>query len=115
MGAPTKYRPEYDEQARNLCLLGATDKELAVFFGVQESTINNWKLEHKTFLESIKEAKEGADAKVANSLYEKALAGDTTAMIFWLKNRRKQHWRDKQEVENTGEQKLIIETRKRAN
>lgn len=32
IGRPTKYRPEFAEQARKLCLLGATDKELADFF-----------------------------------------------------------------------------------
>jgi hypothetical protein len=31
-GRPTKYKEEYNEQAYKLCLLGATDKELADFF-----------------------------------------------------------------------------------
>ena len=34
-----------------------------------------------------------ADSRVAAKLYEKALQGDTTAAIFWLKAR--QHWRDR--------------------
>src|SRR5690606_9591061 len=71
-GRPTDYRPEYCELARNYCLLGAKDTELAVFFGVSESTLNLWKKEHPEFSESIKEGKEEADARVAQSLYHRA-------------------------------------------
>ena len=54
-GVKSTYKPEYAEQARKLCLLGATDKELADFFGCNEATINNWKARRPDFLESIKE------------------------------------------------------------
>lgn len=33
-GRPSGYKPEYAEQARKLCLLGATDQEIADFFEV---------------------------------------------------------------------------------
>jgi hypothetical protein len=72
VGRPSLYQLAYAEQARKLCLLGATDAELADFFGVQESTINNWKLDHPEFLESVKEGKELADANVADRLYQRA-------------------------------------------
>ena len=72
-GRPTEYRPEYNEQARKLCLLGATDAQLADFFGVSETTINNWKLAHPEFLESLKAGKEKADALVAHALYHRAI------------------------------------------
>lgn len=36
-GRPTKYKKEYDDQAFKLCLLGATDKEIADFFEVNRS------------------------------------------------------------------------------
>lgn len=127
-GRPSRYKQDYDEQARKLCLLGATDKELADFFGVAESTLNLWKIKHKTFSESLKKGKSVADANVASRLYERALgfehdseeikvislgpAGsmiervpirkiyppDVTAAIFWLKNRQSSKWRDKQEA-----------------
>lgn len=42
-GRPTKYKEEYTAQARKLCLLGHTDKDLADFFEVTFQTINNWK------------------------------------------------------------------------
>lgn len=127
-GRPTDYREGYNEQARKLCLLGHTDAELARYFEVEESTINNWKIAHPQFLESIKEGKENADANVSASLYHRALGyshpdveikvldgtiakvevikhypPDPTSAIFWLKNRQPKKWRDKQEVEHSGE------------
>ena len=71
-GQPTKYDSKYAEQAYKLCLLGHTDKELADFFEVDESTINNWKNAHPEFFESIKAGKEVADAEIAVSLYHRA-------------------------------------------
>lgn len=127
-GRPTLYKPEYDKQAHDHCLLGATDAELAKFFDVSESTLNLWKVEHPKFSEAIKAGKGEADEKVAASLYHRALgyshdaekifldkAGqivradyvehyppDPTSMIFWLKNRQKDKWRDKSDHEVTG-------------
>lgn len=125
-GQPTRYRKEFAEQARKLCLLGATDAELAGFFEVSVATINNWKLAHKEFLESIKRGKELADAEIASKLYHRASGyshpevdirvvdgqivqtplvkhypPDTPAAIFWLKNRQRGKWRDKVDVDNT--------------
>lgn len=129
-GRPTKYKPEYDEQAYKLCLLGHTDEELASFFEVHVSTIYEWKLTHESFSESIKKGKEFADVDVAQSLYKRAtgmtltkqvfkgeslvevedeIAPDTTAMIFWLKNRQPKKWRDKQVTEHEGG--ITVETK----
>ena len=127
-GRPTLYKVEYDDQAYKYCLLGATDATLATFFSVNEDTVHEWKKVHASFSESIKAGKEVADAKVADSLYNRAMGythddvdlkmfqgeiistpikkhypPDTTAAIFWLKNRQKANWRDKSEVEHSGE------------
>lgn len=72
-GQPTKYRPEYCKLALNYCLLRATDKDLGRFLGVDESTINNWKIAHPEFLESINAGKEEADAEVASALKHRAM------------------------------------------
>lgn len=127
-GRPTSYKPEYVKQAAKLAKLGATDIEIADFFGVAEATLNNWKNSQPGFLESLKVAKEEADQRVERSLYRRALGfeheavkifcskdgevtqvpyrevvpPDTTACIFWLKNRKKDQWRDKQDLEHTG-------------
>lgn len=126
MARPTLYRPEYAEQAYKLCLLGATDTEMADIFGVEESTLNNWKNAHPEFLESITRGKTIADANVAEKLYHRALGyshpevhvssyegaitltplvkhypPDTPAASLWLRNRQSRKWRDKTEQENT--------------
>ncbi|MHB8916547.1 MAG: helix-turn-helix domain-containing protein [Desulfocucumaceae bacterium] len=127
-GRPTKYRPEFTEQAYKLCLLGATDREMADFFEVNEDTLNEWKKVHPEFSESLKKGKEQADAVVASKLYHRAIGyehedtqfatfqgeitdretyikhypPDTTAAIFWLKNRQSAKWRDTQNMELTG-------------
>lgn len=127
-GRPSRYKEEYNEQARKLCRLGATDKELAEFFGVAVSTVNLWKQKYPEFSESLKEGKQLADAEVAEKLYQRAtgyshpeddirvVSGeivitptikhyppDTTAAIFWLKNRRPDLWRDKPDGEQGDE------------
>lgn len=131
VGRPTEYKPEFVEQAEKLCMLGATDDEMADFFGVHRSTIYRWKIEYPEFCDAIKTAKEIADERVERSLYQKATGynykeeqafkikveqykeevevvdverhqpADTTAAIFWLKNRRKNEWRDKQEIDHS--------------
>lgn len=125
MARPTEYRQEYAEQARKLCLLGYTDKQLADFFEVNESTITRWKQKYPEFRTSIKKGKVVADAQVVDSLYNRALGmeveevevrgdgddeikrvtkkyipPDTTAQIFWLKNRQPELWREKSTVAN---------------
>jgi DNA-binding XRE family transcriptional regulator len=102
MARPTDYREEYCVKAFGFSLLGYTDAQLAKYFNVSEQTLNTWKKKHPEFLESLKAGKDEADSAVVNALYEKAKAGDTTAMIFWLKNRQRFAWRDKQQHEVTG-------------
>lgn len=126
-GRPSKYKPEFAKQAAKLCALGATDAQLADFFVVSVSTINLWKVEHPGFSESIKLPKAEADDRIEQSLYQRAMgyehdevdirvvAGavvqtpirkyyppDTTAAIFWLKNRKPSEWRETKAVELTG-------------
>jgi hypothetical protein len=72
-GRPTNYKAEYSAQVEKLCRLGATDKEIADFFGVSEVTINAWKKAHPQFLMSIKSGKMLADANVADRLYQRAM------------------------------------------
>lgn len=72
-GRPSLYKPEYADLAFKFALLGANDEKLASFFNVCEATLNNWKLEHPEFLESLTRGKDRADAEVAHSLYHRAL------------------------------------------
>ncbi len=125
-GRPTKYREEFAEQARKLCLLGLTDAGLADFFGVDEATINRWKRAHADFCASISAGKMAADSDVADSLYRSAVGGhfvteerpvaegegsgavvrplrrqvppSVQAQSLWLRNRQPHLWRDRVEV-----------------
>ena len=129
MGRPSSYKAAYAKQAAHLAQLGATDQEVADFFEVDVRTIYRWKHDHDKFCQALKVGKDIADERVERSLYQRAIgyeqdevkifmpanaekpvyasfrakvAPDTTAAIFWLKNRRSQAWRDKQEVEHSG-------------
>lgn len=141
-GRPSKYKPEYAEMARKVSLLGTTNQQLADFFEVGIATIDRWLAEHRDFRCAVKEGREIADAKVADSLFRRATgyehleddiravngeivitptvkryAPDTTAAIFWLKNRQREQWRDKQEVEhsvNDDTAALILAARRRS-
>jgi hypothetical protein len=130
-GAPTKYKREYNAQVEKLCKLGATDAEIAEFFDVCEATVNNWKIKEPQFLESLKRGKMLADMNVAESLYKKAngyerngvkvfqhqgnpvivpyiehYPPDTAAIMAWLNNRRPKQFRNKHEIEHSGELKV---------
>jgi len=98
---PVKIEDVNLEQVEIIASLGLTDEEIAVILGISPRTLNYWK-KHPAFLQALKRGKLKADFQITKSLYEKAKAGDTTAMIFWLKNRRPDLWRDKQHVEHSG-------------
>lgn len=127
VGRPSAYKPEYCDRAYEYALLGATDVEMAGFFGVIPQTFYNWQDQHPEFLEALMAGKHIADAKVAKSLYQRAIgyehpeddirvvggqievtptikryAPDTAAATLWLKNRQSSKWRDKVEVDHSG-------------
>ena len=101
-----------------MCELGATDNDVAEALGVHTATLYRWRNEHPTFRESLKVGKDAPDDRVEMALYRKAVGytheavkifqfqgqelivpytevvqPDTTAAIFWLKNRRPEQWR----------------------
>lgn len=110
---------------------GLTEEQIAKNIGISRQSLWKWKEKEVDILNALKKGKEVVDIEVENALLKRALGytvtlkeqkvdkdgcvhdlvkdvhvpGDTTAQIFWLKNRRKQQWRDKVEYENTGENK----------
>lgn len=72
-GAKSKYREEFNEQARKLTLLGMTIPKLAKFFEVGQTTIDNWMREHPKFGQAIRDAREPADGEIANAMYQNAV------------------------------------------
>lgn len=121
-GKPTLYKEDYPRQAYLIALMGASDQQLAEFFGIKKATLDLWKRKHPDFEHSIKEAKFVADTKVAASLYHRAigydfeevhemkgrdrngetynytkkikkhLPPDVKAALIWLVNRQPEHW-----------------------
>lgn len=71
-GRPSDFRPEYCDQVEKLCKLGATDVEIADFFGKAPSTIAKWKIDHPEFSESVKRGKLPADFEVADAFHRRA-------------------------------------------
>ena len=78
---------------------GLTDEQIAKNIGITLLTFYEWKKKYSDFSESLKKGKEVVDYEVENALLSSALEGNTTAQIFWLKNRRPDKWRDKQKEE----------------
>lgn len=117
------------EQVRVLAEYGHTDDFMADFFKVPATTWHSWKKSHPDFFKRLKGWKAVADDRVERALYERALGyeweedavvwdkyakervmvrlekrlpPDPSSCFFWLKNRRKDQWREKVEVEQSG-------------
>lgn len=122
LGRPSKKNNLDLRMVEVLYSLGLTDSQVGKVFDVSEVTIHAWKKDQK-FLEARRKGKEVPDKEVEVSLYKRAtgytypdtdirvISGriirtpitkhcppDPTSMIFWLKNRKKEEWRDRQEV-----------------
>ena len=81
---------------------GLTDEQIAHNMGIGARTLYEWKNAYPQIAQTLKKTKEVVDREVENALFKKAIEGDTTAMIFWLKNRRPNDWRDKRETALSG-------------
>lgn len=106
---------------------GLTDEQIAHNIGISRETLNQWKNKFSDISDTLKRGKEVVDRQVENALLKRALGyeyeevkekfengicvertitkkevvADTTAQIFWLKNRKPDEWRDKPEVEQS--------------
>lgn len=127
MARPSDYQLEFCQTAHALAQQGATDREVAEALDVTERTIYRWKHEHPEFCQALQLGKDAADDRVEQSLYRRAVGysfdsvkimayegqafvepfvehvpPDIGAIQFWLKNRRAEIWRDKQDIQHTG-------------
>lgn len=101
-GRPSMLDAQTLRRVQRLSLLGVTDVEMADVLGISLSTLYNWQRTSPEFLHAQKRGKALADSQVAGRMYRDALNGNTTAQIFWLKNRRRGEWRDVQSREISG-------------
>ena len=81
---------------------GLTNEQIAHNIGISRETLNVWTKKYSDISDALKKSKDVVDRQVENALFKKACEGDTTAMIFWLKNRRPNDWRDKRETQLSG-------------
>lgn len=110
---------------------GLTDEQIASNMGIGVRTLYEYKQRYPHILQALKRGKEVVDIQVENALLKRALGyqykevkteeyetengpvkrttttikevvPDTTAQIFWLKNRSPKKWREKHNVEVTG-------------
>lgn len=99
---------------------GLTDEQIAKNIGINRDTLYRWKKAYPDISDALKKGKEVIDRQVENALLKRALGytydeitfegddevkrvrkqvvPDTTAQIFWLKNRKPEEWRDKREI-----------------
>jgi hypothetical protein len=117
------YQPEYADQARDMCRLGATDEELAEHFAVCVRTIYRWRNSHEEFAKAVVIGKEHADARVERAFYSRAvgctvertkvfrhgdadpvyatyrehLPPDANAALHWLRVRQPRKWGTRQQ------------------
>lgn len=79
---------------------GLSEEQIAKNIGIGRTTLYEWKQKQPDIANTIKKGKEVVDFEVENALYKSAMSGNVTAQIFWLKNRKKDQWRDKIEYES---------------
>jgi len=116
----TLYRKEYAPQAFKLIRMGATQVDIAEFFGVSTGTVRKWAMTHPEMARALTRTDDEATVLVELSLFNRAIGysypdvdirvvdgkifktevmrhvpPDVTAAIFWLKNRKPERWRDK--------------------
>jgi hypothetical protein len=99
MARPSNYSPVILPVVRACATFGATREEIANYLGVSIRCFYSWQLEHEELKQALKRGAEASDERMEDSLYRSGLAGNVTAMIFWLKNRQPDRWRDVQHID----------------
>jgi hypothetical protein len=74
---------------------GLTTVQIGHVLGAAESTIYKYKKNNVEFAEAIKQGQSKGVATITNALFKSAKSGQVTSMIFWLKNRAPDEWKDR--------------------
>jgi len=136
MGRRSKYDDTFPALAEKYAREGLTDVQISAKLGISEHTINSYKKKYPQFDQALTRGKAPVDLKVENALLRSAVGYEVeyleeeldaagkvvkskrgathvkpnpTSLIFWLKNRRPDRWRDRQDIEHTGEIKIILD------
>jgi DNA-binding XRE family transcriptional regulator len=92
--APHKPTDETKKLAKTLSGLGVPQDDIATLIGVTKPTL------HKHYRDDLDKGMAEANAKVAGSLFNQAVSGNTAASIFWMKARA--NWSERIVTEHTG-------------
>jgi hypothetical protein len=85
------------ELVEKLAARGLSYKQLAIALGMNIKTVKKHRTLNPALQEAIDRGRVKGLTEIANSLFESALNGNTTAQIFYLKNRSPDDWRDRYE------------------
>lgn len=99
-------RSKYDTHVKDKLILvrgwardGLTHEQIARNLGVGKDAFYTYIKKYPEFSEALKKGREVVDYEVENALYKAAINGNVTAMIFYLKNRRPNYWKDRKEAQ----------------
>ena len=84
---------------------GLTYEQISNNIGIDTSTLWDWRKKDPNISNALKKGREVVDFEVENALLKNAMEGNVTAQIFWLKNRKKEQWREK--VEYSADEKEL--------
>jgi len=106
-GRPDKFKVKMLEDAEALGALGLTQDQLAVYWGVDPSTVRRWKRKNPELCTALEGGKQRANITVSKKLFDLAKLGDMQAIKTWLYNRAKDQWGEgakvvvKNDIKNT--------------
>lgn len=125
--ARATFAPDNLQMVRMIAMRGSTDEELAAICGVSTEVWRAWRKLYPSFNEAIEKGRTRADAEVLVSLYQRATGYDfaeeqavggrdpcvltvrrhappsVEAIKFWQTNRQREHWRNRDSIEHSGE------------
>lgn len=84
---------------------GLSKEQIAHNIGIGRTTLYEWEQKQPNIADALKKGREVVDFEVENALLKNAMEGNVTAQIFWLKNRKKEQWREK--VEYSADEKEL--------
>lgn len=99
MARPKKVLPDFG-QIEALASKGLNEEQIASAMGISYSTLRRHKASNEQFQAALKKGKALGISDVSSALYNAAVGGNVTAMIFYLKNRSPDSWRDKPDATN---------------
>jgi len=82
-------------KVQSLASQGLTMVQIANVLGIGERTVYTYKKNNEQFKQAIKEGQAKGVATITNALFKSAKSGQVTSMIFWLKNRAPEEWKDR--------------------